>query len=166
MPRRQRFAVCVLFGLGFIVTIAGIARIWFVYDSLIRSYDQTWYAYPLWISAAVEIDLGVVSLTSFFAISTALTSPLDLCIRSCAPSSASQAAHRRFRDLFARDALHTVHGLSIDCSTSLTSRAKIRNAHRLDVRYPGRRIPIYHRQRAELRDETLGRGGAAHHGRQ
>ncbi|KAI8937703.1 hypothetical protein NX059_005404 [Plenodomus lindquistii] len=61
MPIRQRIAVAVLFGLGIIVTVAGIIRTWFIYQSLVVSYDQTWYAYPLWIAAAVEIDLGVVS---------------------------------------------------------------------------------------------------------
>ena len=60
MPRRQRFAVAMLFGMGIIVTIAGIVRTFYIYKSLISEYDQTWYAYPLWIAAAVEIDLGVV----------------------------------------------------------------------------------------------------------
>lgn len=34
MPTRQRIAVSVLFGLGFIVTIAGIVRTWYVANSL------------------------------------------------------------------------------------------------------------------------------------
>lgn len=61
MPVRQRLAVGLLFGLGIIVTGAGILRTWYIYRSLFNEYDQTWYAYPLWIAAAVEIDLGVVS---------------------------------------------------------------------------------------------------------
>ncbi|KAH9863176.1 hypothetical protein IAQ61_009453 [Plenodomus lingam] len=60
MPRRQRIAVAILFGLGMIVTVAGIVRTWYIYISLVKSSDQTWYAYPLWIAAAVEIDLGVI----------------------------------------------------------------------------------------------------------
>lgn len=60
MPRRQRIAVAILFGLGIIVTVAGVVRTWYIYASLIKSYDQTWYAYPLWIAATVEIDLGVI----------------------------------------------------------------------------------------------------------
>ncbi|KAF2476573.1 uncharacterized protein BDR25DRAFT_375541 [Lindgomyces ingoldianus] len=60
MPRRQRMAVIVLFSLGFIVTVAGIVRTWYIYKSLIAEYDETWYAFPLWIAAAVEIDLGVI----------------------------------------------------------------------------------------------------------
>jgi hypothetical protein len=65
MPRRQRFAVAVLFGLGLIVTVAGIVRTWYIYRSLFGEYDQTWYAYPLWIAAAVEIDLGVVGRDNY-----------------------------------------------------------------------------------------------------
>lgn len=53
-------AVNVLFSLGFIVTIAGVVRTWYIYKSVIDEYDQTWFAYPLWIAAAIEIDLGVI----------------------------------------------------------------------------------------------------------
>lgn len=63
MPLKQRVGVCVLLCLGFIVTIAGVIRTYFIWKSLIDSWDQTWFAYPLWIAAAVEIDLAVVSLS-------------------------------------------------------------------------------------------------------
>jgi hypothetical protein len=55
-------AVVILFSLGFIVTVAGIVRTYYIYQSVVASYDQTWQAYPLWICAAIEIDLGVVRL--------------------------------------------------------------------------------------------------------
>ena len=61
MPLRQRIGVCVLLCLGFVVTVAGALRTYFIWRSLIDSWDQTWYAYPLWIAAAIEIDLAVVS---------------------------------------------------------------------------------------------------------
>lgn len=51
----------VLLGVGFVVTGAGAVRSFFVWKALVQSYDQTWYSYGLWISAAVEVDLGVVS---------------------------------------------------------------------------------------------------------
>ncbi|KAH6878515.1 hypothetical protein BKA58DRAFT_96979 [Alternaria rosae] len=60
MRLRERMAVAALFAMGLIVTAAGIVRTWFIYRSLFDEYDQTWYAYPLWIAAAVEIDLGVI----------------------------------------------------------------------------------------------------------
>lgn len=61
MPAKHRTGVCILLGLGFIVTIAGIIRTYFIWQSLINSWDETWYSYPLWICAAIEIDLAVVS---------------------------------------------------------------------------------------------------------
>ncbi|KAG9189904.1 hypothetical protein G6011_06772 [Alternaria panax] len=60
MRLRERMAVASLFGMGLIVTAAGIVRTWYIYRSLWDEYDQTWHAYPLWIAAAVEIDLGVI----------------------------------------------------------------------------------------------------------
>ncbi|KAF2836950.1 hypothetical protein M501DRAFT_978701 [Patellaria atrata CBS 101060] len=60
MPIRDRIGVIVLLSLGLIVTVAGIVRTYFIWKSLIASYDRSWYSYPLWIAAAVEIDLGVI----------------------------------------------------------------------------------------------------------
>lgn len=50
-----------LFSLGFIVLVAASVRTYYIWKGLMDSYDETWYAYPLWIAAAVEIDVGVVS---------------------------------------------------------------------------------------------------------
>lgn len=63
MPIRQRIGVIFLLSLGFIVTIAGVVRTYYIWKSLIDSYDETWFSYPLWICAAVEIDLAVVRET-------------------------------------------------------------------------------------------------------
>lgn len=60
MPLRQRIGVIVLLSLGIVVTIAGIVRTYFIWKSLIESYDITWYSYQLWISATVEVDLAVL----------------------------------------------------------------------------------------------------------
>lgn len=61
MPLRQRIGVCFLLSAGIVVTIAGIIRTWFIWKSLIETYDETWFTYPLWICAALEIDIAVVS---------------------------------------------------------------------------------------------------------
>ncbi|KAF2771064.1 hypothetical protein EJ03DRAFT_44847 [Teratosphaeria nubilosa] len=60
MPLKQKIGVGVLLSLGLIVTIAGIVRTVFIWESLIARYDETWYSYPLWIAAAIEIDLAVI----------------------------------------------------------------------------------------------------------
>jgi hypothetical protein len=62
LPWRRRIGAIVLVSLGLIVTIAGALRSYFTWQGLLASYDETWYSYGLWISAAIEIDLGVVSL--------------------------------------------------------------------------------------------------------
>ena len=62
MPLKQRIGVCVLLCLGFTVTIAGVVRTYFIWKSLMDSYDETWFAYRLWVAAAVEIDLAVVRI--------------------------------------------------------------------------------------------------------
>ncbi|KAK4958652.1 hypothetical protein LTR28_005415, partial [Elasticomyces elasticus] len=59
MPLKERLGVVVLLSLGFAVTVAGVVRTYFIWWSLIKSWDETWFAYPLWIAAAVEIDLAV-----------------------------------------------------------------------------------------------------------
>lgn len=61
MPLKQRIGVCILLCLGFVVTIAGSLRTYYTWKSLLDSWDETWYAYPLWIAAAVELDLGLVN---------------------------------------------------------------------------------------------------------
>ncbi|PSN58694.1 hypothetical protein BS50DRAFT_614797 [Corynespora cassiicola Philippines] len=56
----SRLALVLLFSLGLIVTGAGIVQCYYSYKSLIAEYDVTWYAYPLWITSAVEIHLGII----------------------------------------------------------------------------------------------------------
>jgi hypothetical protein len=75
----QRAGAFVLLSLGFIVTVAGIIRYgkhsnadsaplliswlstYYIWKSLVLSYDETWFAYPLWIAAAVEVDLAIIT---------------------------------------------------------------------------------------------------------
>lgn len=66
MPLRERIGVVVLLSAGIIVTIAGVLRTVFIWQALIETYDESWHTYPLWICAAVEIDLAVVSHMAVF----------------------------------------------------------------------------------------------------
>lgn len=61
IPLRQRIEASILLSVGLIVTFAGIVRTYFGWKALIATYDETWYSYPLWICAAVEVYLAVVS---------------------------------------------------------------------------------------------------------
>lgn len=78
MPLSQRFGVVVLLTLGIVVTVAGVVRTYFIWLSLIASWDETWYSYPLWISAVVEIDLAVVSRNTLRCIFRWLEPPPPL----------------------------------------------------------------------------------------
>ena len=60
MPLKQRIGVCVLLCLGLVVTIAGSIRTYYTWKSLVESWDETWWAYWLWVAASVELDLGLV----------------------------------------------------------------------------------------------------------
>ena len=63
LAKKQRIAVCCLFFIGFIVCIAGIVQIYYVNRALVRSYDETWEGWPLWICSAVEVDLGILCVS-------------------------------------------------------------------------------------------------------
>ncbi|CAK3894328.1 unnamed protein product [Lecanosticta acicola] len=60
MPLKQRIGVCILLSLGIVVTVAGVVRTYYVWVALIKSWDETWFSYPLWICAAIEIDVAVI----------------------------------------------------------------------------------------------------------
>lgn len=61
MPLKQRIGICFLLSMGILVTIAGAVRTYYSWKGLIGSWDETWWTYPLWIAAAIEIELAAVS---------------------------------------------------------------------------------------------------------
>jgi len=61
MQRRQRYGVAVLFGLGYIVTGAGIVRTYFTWKVFNNKQgDQTWEEYPAFLGATVENNLAII----------------------------------------------------------------------------------------------------------
>ncbi|KAI4146456.1 MAG: hypothetical protein L6R39_003453 [Caloplaca ligustica] len=63
LSKKQRIAVITLFGLGFIVCIAGIVQAYYIEVALKESYDETWDGWPLWVASAVEVDLGILCVS-------------------------------------------------------------------------------------------------------
>ncbi|KAI4242459.1 MAG: hypothetical protein L6R40_004013 [Gallowayella cf. fulva] len=59
LTTKQRIAVLTLFGLGFVVCIAGIVQVYYVDFALKKSYDETWDGWPLWVASAVQVDVGI-----------------------------------------------------------------------------------------------------------
>lgn len=56
--------VMLLFGFGFISCIAGVIRTYYMYE-VTTGWDQTWRSYPVWVTSALELYIGIVSLNSF-----------------------------------------------------------------------------------------------------
>ena len=60
LPFRQRLIVSILFGAGFVVCFAGVVRTVYMYRVTDGYYDVTWDAYPVWLSTAIELYIGIV----------------------------------------------------------------------------------------------------------
>lgn len=60
LPKRQRLAVIAIFGLGFVVCVAGALKTHYVHTGIGESYDEQWDVYPLWILTIVEADVGLI----------------------------------------------------------------------------------------------------------
>ena len=60
MRLQQKIGVVFLMSLGLVVTVAGVFRTYYSWKSLLWSYDETWYSYPLWIAAGIEINLAII----------------------------------------------------------------------------------------------------------
>lgn len=97
LTTKQRIAVLTLFGLGFVVCIAGIVQVYYVDFALKKSYDETWDGWPLWVASAVQVDVGIVSPSSQVIFSRMCCSPI------------LKAAHTNLRLLSTALRLHPRH---------------------------------------------------------
>jgi len=59
MHRRQRTLLCLLFGAGFVVCLAGTVRIYYTWKTT-STFDKTWLSFGLFITTVIELDLGIV----------------------------------------------------------------------------------------------------------
>ncbi|KAF7879985.1 uncharacterized protein EAF02_007622 [Botrytis sinoallii] len=59
LPRRQTLIVSFLFTLGFLSCFAGVIRTYYMYQ-VTQTYDQVWASFPVWVSAAVELYVGII----------------------------------------------------------------------------------------------------------
>jgi len=87
LPTRQAALIILLFGFGFVSCCAGITRTYYTYR-VTQVWDQTWHSYPVWITSAVELYIGVICASlpatkPFFAIYLpSLLGPLSSSLRS------------------------------------------------------------------------------------
>jgi hypothetical protein len=69
MSSAQRYGVCIILALGYIVCAAGAMRTYYLYVIGWRTTDIIWYEYPAFLASAIENDLGIVSLTMSYTMS-------------------------------------------------------------------------------------------------
>ncbi|KIW05906.1 uncharacterized protein PV09_03100 [Verruconis gallopava] len=60
MRRRQRLIVAGLFGLGYVVSGAGMARIYYMYKIFLGDADMSWWQYPVFVTCQIEACLAIV----------------------------------------------------------------------------------------------------------
>ncbi|KAH7389768.1 hypothetical protein BKA66DRAFT_568692 [Pyrenochaeta sp. MPI-SDFR-AT-0127] len=58
--KRQKIALCAIFGMGMVTCVCGILRTYYATYVYNYTYDITWYAYHGWIWTALEAQLGVI----------------------------------------------------------------------------------------------------------
>jgi hypothetical protein len=61
LPLKCRVSAMFLVSLGFLVCVVGAVRSYFVWLSLIHSYDETWDGMGTLVAATIEIHVGLVS---------------------------------------------------------------------------------------------------------
>ncbi|PQE28968.1 integral membrane protein [Rutstroemia sp. NJR-2017a BBW] len=92
LPPRQTMVVSFLFTLGFLSCFAGIIRTYYMWR-VTQEWDQVWHSYPVWVSAAVELYIGIICTSipatkAFFQnyfpriISTSTHGPLSSALES------------------------------------------------------------------------------------
>ena len=83
MRRRQRYLVAVLFALGYVVTAAGAARVYYTWRVFFTDGDLSWWLFPTLISSTIENNLAIVRSNYPFSVKTWLTR-IKIC--ACAPT--------------------------------------------------------------------------------
>ncbi|KAI8932895.1 hypothetical protein NX059_010372 [Plenodomus lindquistii] len=64
ITRRQRFALCGIFGLGLVTTICGILRTYYAAYVYYYTYDITYRAYYGWVTTVLEAQLGLIAASA------------------------------------------------------------------------------------------------------
>ncbi|KAF2124732.1 hypothetical protein P153DRAFT_370646 [Dothidotthia symphoricarpi CBS 119687] len=60
ISKRQKLALCGIFGVGVVTCVCGIMRTYYAIKVYYFSYDITWWGYHGWVWTSLEADLGVI----------------------------------------------------------------------------------------------------------
>ncbi|KAI1528787.1 hypothetical protein PtrSN002B_009401 [Pyrenophora tritici-repentis] len=59
LPLRQRIGLICLFGIGLLVCVTGILRMYYL-KVFFESYDMLWHGTAVWIVMVLELDIGII----------------------------------------------------------------------------------------------------------
>ena len=109
---REQVILVLLFGIGFMVSIAGCVRTVYTYQASV-SNDRTWAIYPVWLSSCVELYVGIVSNLQSYK-ETFLIKETRFVLPSLQPRNSSATSSRDSLTLTSHD-----HELLYRCKQNL-----------------------------------------------
>ncbi|KAM5441322.1 hypothetical protein MferCBS31731_003752 [Microsporum ferrugineum] len=60
LPVRDRIVLIVMMCLGLIACVAGCVKSYYMYQTLVGTYDVTWEGYKVWVWTDIEVNLAVI----------------------------------------------------------------------------------------------------------
>ncbi|KAK2871780.1 hypothetical protein FQN49_002835 [Arthroderma sp. PD_2] len=60
LPIRDRIVLIAMMGLGLIACVAGCIKSYYMYQTLVGTYDVTWEGYKVWVWTDIEVNLAVI----------------------------------------------------------------------------------------------------------
>ncbi|KAL4807780.1 hypothetical protein BDV18DRAFT_107973 [Aspergillus unguis] len=152
MPTRQRIAVMCIFGLGIIVDVAGAVRTYYVWQSLIVSYDETWEGWPVLLAATVEINLGLLC-----ASAPALRPLINFCVPRLVGSSYPYNSNRKYNTKESKESKPSWKLKSSSGNSSSGSRdSYLYGAH---TKFPHDQLAVFRTIEMETHTETRSNHG-------
>ncbi|KAF8250936.1 hypothetical protein K440DRAFT_540369 [Wilcoxina mikolae CBS 423.85] len=61
LPFKQRLILMILMSLGLVACVASLVRGYYLYKTLVTTYDVTWEGYNIWLWTAVEVHLFIIT---------------------------------------------------------------------------------------------------------
>jgi hypothetical protein len=83
IDKRQRWSVINVLSLSILVFLAGCVRVYYVYQTMMATYDTTWWAEAHWIASEAENYLSLVCYASCHRTLTIMLAYLfiaDMCL--------------------------------------------------------------------------------------
>ncbi|KAL5003172.1 hypothetical protein BDV10DRAFT_155816 [Aspergillus recurvatus] len=147
LPTRQRLAVMGIFSLGIIVDVAGAIRTYYVWKSMITSYDTTWEGWPVLLAATVEINLGLIC-----ASAPALRPLVNFFIPRLLSTTYRYGSDRGYRS---RETKNSRQSWRLKSSTGNSSKpSRQSNYYNVETKSPGDHLKVFRTIEMETHSES------------